>query len=525
MAFMDLRADHRQAQTLSPRLQHAVRLLQMSSLDFATMVRDTLGKNPFLEAEEGEGAGDDALPFSAADNTSSNTENNPESAAENAALGSANGEIDFDSLEGDDGSRDPIEADGQNGSDDYSAESAGDASDDYGDSDRDLWQADNGLGSKRNEEGEMSALDMMAVETPLNNHLHGQLNVLQLSARDLTLARIIVESLDDDGYLRTPLAELLEVAALDPLSTLGEMQVALKRVQSLEPAGVAARSVAECLLLQIPSIACPDMRALAQTIVDKHLQVLAARDINGLARLVGETPARVEAVCDRIRRLDPRPGWRFSSSQVAYVVPDVVVKKVRGQWTVQLNPAIVPRVRLNQVYAGLFQRHRTAANAELAGHLQEARWTMRNVEQRFSTILDVAQAIMKRQRHFLEFGAMAMKPLGLREIADEVGIHESTVSRVTNNKYMATPIGVFELKYFFSRAMVSANGSACSGTAIRGLIKDIIEAEKPGTPLSDAEITRQLAVQGLVVARRTVTKYRQMLKIEAVDRRKRHAVA
>ena len=206
------------------------------------------------------------------------------------------------------------------------------------------------------------------------------------------------------------------------------------------------------------------------------------------------------------------------------MIPDVIVRKVRGQWNVQLNPAIIPKVRLNQVYAELFQRHkRGTQNAEMATHLQEAKWTMRNVEQRFSTILSVAEAIVSRQKHFLEFGAMAMKPLGLREIADELGLHESTVSRVTNNKYMATPIGVFELKYFFSRAMTTASGGACSGTAIRGLIKDIIEAEAPTAPLSDAEIARQLATQGLQVARRTVTKYRQLLKIEAVERRRRHA--
>jgi RNA polymerase sigma-54 factor len=242
-----------------------------------------------------------------------------------------------------------------------------------------------------------------------------------------------------------------------------------------------------------------------------------------LARELGQSAAQVEAACDRIRRLNPRPGWRLGSSQIAYVVPDVVVKKVRGKWTVQLNPAIVPKVRLNQVYAQMFQSNRTPQNAELGAHLQEARWTLRNVEQRFSTILDVATAIVKRQSNFLEYGAIAMKPLGLREIADEVGIHESTVSRVTNNKYMATPVGVFELKYFFSRAMISANGSACSGTAIRSLIKDIIDAERHDDPLSDAEITRQLAQHGLIVARRTVTKYRQMLKIDAVERRRRHA--
>jgi len=474
---MDFRADHRQTQTLSPRLQHAVRLLQMSSLDFAATVRDTLGKNPFLEAEE------------------SDDENGPEAA--------------------DDESRADAAADGLNDADGPPA--------DLRDDDRDLWQADSGSSLRRADDGEISAMEMMAVEAALNMHLHRQLDVLPLTPRDLALARTVVESLDDDGYLRTPLEELTEVTELDPTATLDEMQIALRRVQSLEPAGVAARSVAECLQLQLQSIDCPQMRGLAQRIIGEHLQRLAARDIVALARLLGEEPARVEAVCDRIRRLDPRPGWRFGSSRIAYVVPDVVVKKIRGQWTVQLNPAIVPRVKLNHLYAELFQRHRTSQNGELAGHLQEARWTLRNVEQRFSTILDVAQAIVARQRHFLEFGAMAMKPLGLREIADEVGIHESTVSRVTNNKYMSTPIGVFELKYFFSRAMHSSNGSACSGTAIRGLIKDIIEAERPEDPLSDAEITRQLAQQGLVVARRTVTKYRQLLRIESVERRRRHS--
>lgn len=488
MPNLDLRADHRQTQTLSPRLQHAVRLLQMSSLDFATLVRDSLSKNPFLESDEVDEPDPDGMP------------------RESPAPGEAGG----------------LEAAPDGGT---AGDSAPDGSspDDYDtSSDRDLWQADSGSHLRRADDSELSAMDMMAVETALNTHLHAQLNVLHLSRRDLTLARTIVESLDDDGYLRTPLEELLEVASLDPPAMLDELQIALKRVQSLEPAGVAARSVGECLQLQLPAIACPDMRSLAQAIVGDHLQCLAARDIAGLARKLGESPARVEEVCDRIRRLDPRPGWRLGSSQVAYVVPDVIVKNVRGQWSVQLNPAIVPKVRLNQVYAQLFQRHRTAQNTELGAHLNEARWTLRNVELRFSTILDVARAIVRRQRNFLDYGVMAMKPLGLREIAEEVGIHESTVSRVTNNKYMATPIGVFELKYFFSRAMVTANGSACSGTAIRGLIKDILEAEDPDHPLSDAEITRQLSRQGLVVARRTVTKYRQMLRIEAVDRRRRH---
>ena len=513
MTSMDFRADHRlgqsQTQTLSPRLQHAVRLLQMSSMDFAAQLRDTLGRNPFLEAEE--------TDLDAADG-----ETDADAHADADADADADGRSNSDSDSLDSSSQHPDDPYNDMPATDRLAEGAGSNEAEFDDaSDRDLWQVDTGSGQRGAEDGGLSAMEMMAVETRLNTHLHGQLNVLPLSPRDLTLARTLVESLDDDGYLRTPLEELLSVAALDPPATLQEMEVALKWVQSLEPLGVAARSVGECLQLQLPAIVCPDMRALAQAIIQDHLPALAARDVGGLAKALRQPPVVVEAVCDRIRRLDPRPGWRFGSSRVDYVVPDVVVKRVNGQWVVRLNPAVVPRVRLNQVYAQLFQRHRTAQNAEMGEHLQEARWVMRNVEQRFSTILDVAQAIVKRQRNFFDYGAMAMKPLGLHEIAQEVGIHESTASRVTNNKYMATPMGVFELKYFFSRAMISSNGSACSGTAIRGLIKDVIEAEDPVAPLSDVEITRQLGRQGLVVARRTVTKYRQLLKIEAAERRRR----
>jgi RNA polymerase sigma-54 factor len=207
---------------------------------------------------------------------------------------------------------------------------------------------------------------------------------------------------------------------------------------------------------------------------------------------------------------------------VHFVTPDVVARKVRGKWVAQLNSAVVPRLRLNRAYADLFQRHREARHAELGAHLQEARWAIRNVEQRFSTILAVSQAILRRQYRFFEYGPLAMKPLALRDIADEVGVHESTVCRVTNNKYMATPAGLFELKRFFSRPMPMSSGGACSATAIRGVVKELIEAESPAHPLSDVDIASRLARQGLTVARRTVTKYRQMLKIPPVDRRRQH---
>ncbi|HXD06413.1 MAG TPA: RNA polymerase factor sigma-54 [Burkholderiaceae bacterium] len=483
MRSLSLHAEHRQQQTLSPRLQQAVRLLQLSSLDFAQEVHDALGKNPFLEAEEV----DPESPQPPAESAQPAGLDAPAQSAEPeaGALGEMSSAADYEG-------------------------------------ERDSWQADGYPGLRRSGDGDTSAMDMMAVESSLSAHLHGQLNVLPLSMRDLVLAKTVVESLDDDGYLRSDLAELLEIAELDPAASMEEMQIALRRVQSLEPAGVAARSVAECLLLQLDEIADREEREIARQIIDKHLDCLAAKDVSGLARHLSLTPAKIEAVCDRIRHLDPRPGWRFGASNVQYVTPDVIVKKVRGAWTAMLNPAIVPKVRLNHVYAEMFQRHRCAQNSELAAHLREARWTVRNVEQRFATILSVSQAIIKRQKHFLEYGALAMKPLGLREIAEEVGLHESTVSRVTNNKYMATPMGVFELKYFFSRAMTTASGGECSATAIRGLIKDMIEAEDACSPLSDAEIARQLAQQGLVVARRTVTKYRQLLKIEAVERRRKH---
>jgi RNA polymerase sigma-54 factor len=487
-----MRPDQRQGQTISPRLQQAVRLLQLSSMDFTAALRDTLGRNPFLECDDID------------DPTAGHQEDAAHTAVDSdPATGAASDEV----LE----LRSDIDAETDG---DGSAQAA---------SDRDLWHEDAGSVSRRADIDEMSALEMMAVEVPLNGHLHAQLNLLPLTARDLTLARVVVESLDDDGYLRSPLSELRGVACLYPQATQEELQIALKRVQSLEPAGVGARSVAESLMLQLPAIECPQMRALARRIVSDHLQALAARDVTGLARTLAVPPAQVQAACDRIRRLDPRPGWRLGSARAAYVVPDVIVRRVRGQWNVQLNPAVVPKVRLNQGYVDLFQRHRSAKNTELAAHLQEARWTVHNVEQRFSTILDVARAIVRRQRHFLEFGAMAMKPLMLSDIAEEVGVHESTVSRVTNHKYMATPVGVLELKYFFSRGLVSANGSACSGTAIRGLVGEIIGAERPDQPLSDAQITLQLAAQGLVVARRTVTKYRQLLRIEPLERRRRHA--
>lgn len=487
MRSLTLGVAHRQQQALSPRLQRAVRLLQLSSLDFAQEVQDALGNNPFLEAEESDAdtivdetgmEKGDAAPFSAEPpvDLSASAFHQPDESAN-------------------------ADQDGE----------------------RESWQAYGQPTNRRHDDGDFNPMDMRAIEDSLADHLLKQLRVMPLPPRDLALAETIVGSLDDDGYLRFKLTELVDFAEFDPPASEEELTIALLRVQSLDPAGIGARSVQECLLRQLPAIECPNNRELARQIITDHLDALAAKDVCGLARALARTPGDIQAVIECIRRLDPRPGWRFGSSDVQYVTPDVIVKKVRGNWTATLNPAIVPKVRLHRVYAEIFQRTRCAQHAELATCLQEARWTMSNVEQRFATILSVSQAIVSRQCHFLEYGPLAMKPLSLREIADEVGLHESTVSRVTNNKFMATPLGVFELKYFFSRAMATLSGGKYSATAIRSLIGDMISAESPDSPLSDAEIARQLARQGLVVARRTVTKYRQLMRIESFERRRKHA--
>ena len=482
-----IRHEQRQHQTLTPRLQQAVRLLQLSSLDFAQEVNQAMGNNPFLEPDE------PADPESAPESlTNGNTD-----AAPLADVSSASPSIEP-----------PTEAPA-----DQSWESEG-------------WSQYAGTRKNNGAEQDFDFSDITPAALSLRDHLLEQSKCLVSSPRDQAMMATIIDGLDDDGFLRMDLEELKDLTGVDPIPDDDEMAIALKLVQSLDPPGVGARDLRECLLLQLREDEDPGnatARQLAQRIVTEQLDRLAMRDISGLARAMGVAEHAVSQAADLIRRLQPRPGWRFGASSTRFVAPDVIVRKVRDAWTVTLNPSVVPRVRLNRMYADLFQNHRDARHSDLAAQLQEARWTVRNVEQRFATILRVAQAIVRRQRYFLDYGELAMKPLGLREIADELGLHESTVSRVTNNKYMATPLGVFELKYFFSRALATTSGGTCSATAIRGAIKDMIHEENPKDPLSDAQIARLLARQGLQVARRTVTKYRQMMRVPAYEMRRRHA--
>jgi RNA polymerase sigma-54 factor len=473
-----LKFEVRQNQTLTPRLQYAVRLLQLSSLDYEHELHEVMGKNPFLETDESD-ADEHTLPEPWV-----NVNSAP---GLDASTAPASNEPDTDA-------EIPV--------------------------DRESWLQSPGSMRDGASESQTSAMDMMVADVGLREHLRSQANTLPLSPRDHALVCAVIESLDDDGYLRTELDEITTLIDLAPAPDACELNTALKLVQSFDPVGVGARGVSECLLLQLEGIE-PALRDCAARILGEHLDRLAQRDTATLARLLDQTPAEIDAACAAIRRLDPHPGWRFGRSDAQYVVPDVVVRKHRGKWSAQLNPAVVPRLRLNQAYAEIFQRQRHAAHPELVTHLQEARWALRNVEQRFSTILAVAQSILKRQHAFFEYGPLAMKPLGLREVAEEVGVHESTVCRVTNNKYMSTPAGVLELKRFFSRAMPMASGKAFSATAIRSVVQELIAAEDPARPLSDVELAERLARQGLTVARRTVTKYRQMLQVPAVEQRRR----
>ncbi len=454
-ASLNLQTLH--SQNMSPRLQQAVRLLQLSSMDYELELRTMATKNPFLEIEE-----QNSAPHPVASDAAVIVPT-PEPPLPDTAMPST-----------------------QAGSSD----------------------------------AHTAALESTAADIELRPLLRSQANVLPLSARDHVLVCTIIESLDDDGYLREELEDLAVLADLEPAADACEMKTALKLVQSFEPLGVGARSVSECLLLQIQNVDS-SLADLMRYIATDYLELLARRDMRGLAQQLQCTVEEVAAACDALRRLDPRPGWCYGKSEVHFLRPDVVASKVNGAWTVQLNPAVVPAIKLNQTYADMYQQHReNKKHAALGAELQEARWAVRNVSLRFSTILSMAQAIAQRQALYLEHGPLGMKPLALSDIAQAIGVHESTVCRVSHNKYMSVDGRLIELKQFFSRSMPMADNKVYSSTQIRALVQEMVAEENPHDPLSDVEIAKRLARQGLTVARRTVTKYRQLLGIPPIEQRR-----
>jgi RNA polymerase sigma-54 factor len=327
----------------------------------------------------------------------------------------------------------------------------------------------------------------------------------------------LIDALDDDGYLTQSLEELGESLPSELGIDADELQIALRHLQNFDPTGVGARSTQECLTLQLKALPEDETRMLALRIVREHLDLLAARDFSKLKKFVECDDEQLRAAQILIRSLDPRPGARYAALDTRYITPDVVVRKLRGQWVTSINADAYPRLRINSLYARILSRQRGSG---LSGQLQEARWLIKIVRQRFDTILRVGQAIVDRQRSFFEHGEVAMRPMVLREIAEALGLHESTVSRVTTQKYMATPRGIFELKYFFGSHVATEVGGACSATAIRALIKQLVGAEDAKKPLSDSQIAELLGQQGIVVARRTIAKYREALGIPPVKLRK-----
>jgi RNA polymerase sigma-54 factor len=457
--------------TLTPQLQQSIRLLQLSTVELNQEIERMLMDNPILEREDAESEGGYAPPRDAAA---------PGAAAEAAPEGAA--------PEG--------------------AERAAD------------WQLEFAAPSRTGEDDDEGDRAFGAAGTPsLREHLNQQLALTNVGERDRALVALLVDVLDDDGYLTQPLEEIAALFEPDAAVDVEELGIALRHLQNLEPAGVGARSPAECLLLQLRAHQEHPAHALAAEIAGKHLALLAARDYARLRSLTGASEEALRAAQKLIQSLNPRPGAAFANVETRYMIPDVIVRKAKNVWRASLNPEAMPRLRINRLYADLAGSSRNGGNA-LASQLQEARWLIKNVQQRFDTILRVSQAIVDRQRHFFEHGEVAMRPMVLREIAETLGLHESTISRVTTQKFMATPRGTFELKYFFGSHVATDTGGAASSTAIRALIKQLVAAENARAPLSDARIAQILGEQGIVVARRTIAKYRESLQIPPVNQRK-----
>jgi RNA polymerase sigma-54 factor len=480
---------------LTPQLQQSIRLLQLSTLELHQELEQILSDNPLLERM------DDPLDHSVrllADGAISHTSTT--------------------STEGSNAGSDENGAAPAEGGTEAAFEGA-DTPDAPVGSDND-WSFDDVARTAKAPDDDDSRPQLGMQECNLRDHLLEQARVTLHEARDFALLELLIDALDDNGYLEEPLEELH--ARLPPELEIEpeDLSFALKLLQSFEPAGVGARSAAECLAIQIkrmPGVAFVTRR-LALTIVEHHLPMFAQRDFTKLKKILDCDDEDLREAQVLIRLCNPHPGAAFASDASDYVVPDVVVKHTPNGWQVVLNRDVMPRLRVNALYANILKQSK--GEGSMTSQLQEAKWLIKNMRQRFDTILRVSQAIVERQRNFFTHGAVAMRPLVLREIADTLDLHESTISRVTTQKYMLTPHGMFELKYFFGSHVATETGGEASSTAIRALIKQLIGAENSKIPLSDSKIADMLGEQGMVIARRTVAKYREALKIPPVNLRK-----
>ncbi|HZV93607.1 MAG TPA: RNA polymerase factor sigma-54 [Caldimonas sp.] len=511
---------------LTPQLQQSIRLLQLSTLELHEEVEQMLEQNPFLEAEE-----ESAPPFEPLVERLTRSEQAGERESERAV-------------------------DGGDGGDDAPAI---DGAADFGGTEREDWENGTeredfdgiretpGKTRTQNDADDFDDFDRDAPAQSLQDHLRGQLSSMRLAPADAAAVLVLIDSLDEDGLLADTLEDIAQrlresgiefeaqAAAgcaddedvVEPL--VAQLRCGLRFLQSMEPTGVGARDLAECLTLQLRQRPRGEAQAIAILVCKHHLPLLARRDMKRLMAVTGADEPLLREAQALILGLEPKPARPFARAEANIVVPDVVVQKSGRGWKVVLNPDVMPRLRINDLYASAIRQQRGAgraagglngAAAGLNSRLQEARWFVKNILQRFDTIQRVSQAIVERQKSFFTHGAIAMKPLVLREIADQLGLHESTISRVTTAKYMATPFGTFELKYFFGSSLATEAGGNASSTAVRALIGQIVGAEDASKPLSDSQISKMLEEQGIHVARRTVAKYREALKIAPAQLRK-----
>jgi RNA polymerase sigma-54 factor len=506
-----------QSLTMTPQLQQAIRLLQLSSLELQAEIQEILESNPLLEVTEDSNndSGD-----SESGEVSANSENNDTSANDNRTDSSSDSE-DFNEnqVAAEAADRDiDNRSDMEDIPDDLPVDSSWE--DTY-----DSYQPSRASSDEdqRNYEQPSSSGESLA------QHLEWQLLLTPFSETDQAIATAIIDSIDHNGYLTTDLEEICDslnknADADEEKLELDEVESVLKRIQNFDPPGIGARDIRECMQLQLNACdpATPWL-AEAKMVINDYFDLLANRDYTLIMRRMRIAEEQLQQVILLIQSLNPRPGSQITDDQPEYVIPDVFVRKVKGIWRVELNPEVTPRLSINSLYAGMAQGSNNSSSdtSFLKNHLQEARWFLKSLKSRNETLLKVAKCIVERQRAFLEYGDEAMKPLVMHDVAEVVDMHESTISRVTTKKYMHTPRGIYELKYFFSSHVSTANGGECSATAIRAMLKKLIAAEEASKPLSDNKLASLLAKQGINVARRTVAKYREAMAIPPSNERKR----
>ncbi len=512
--------------TMTPQLQQAIKLLQLSTLELRTEIQQALDSNLMLEPAEDldetedqeldgagtgegqdhadDGSGDRSEAAESRNDTESTETATAETAAEDAAADGADGELSTENQQSDIPDDLPLDSDWNDIYDGSTAYSAPGSDDEQ----RESWEnrtAGDGGG--------------------LQEHLLWQAQLSHFSDRDMAIAEAIIDGVRDDGYLGVSIDDICVAVGDDEPVEPDEVEAVRHLIQRFDPVGVASLDPREALLVQLDQFP-DDTHWLneARLLVDRHLDLLGSRQVSQLTRKLKISEGELGEVLALVRSLDPRPGSQISSAPAEYVIPDVYVRKERGAWRVELNPEAAPRIRVNSYYAGLVKRgDQGSDNATMRQHLQEARWFIKSLQSRNETLLKVATCIVNHQQEFLEHGEEAMKPLVLREVAEEVEMHESTISRITTQKYMYTPRGTFEFKYFFSSHVHTVDGDECSATAIRARIRRLIGDEDPRKPLSDSKLAEILKNEGIDVARRTVAKYRESMSIASSNDRKRIA--